>query len=55
MTMETWRLGTEDNNGDLVAGEWRQQWRLGGWGVETTLGTWCLDTEDDNGDLAAGY
>ena len=27
-----------DDFGDLADGEWRQHWRLGGWGVETDVG-----------------
>ena len=52
--METWRLETVDNNGDLVVVEWSRQWRLSDWGVETTWETWRLGSKDDNGDLAAG-
>ena len=39
-----------DEVGDLAIGEWR----LGGWGGETTLETWRLGSGDDVGDLAAG-
>ena len=38
-TMETWWLGSGDDNGDLAAREWRRQWRLSGQGVESTMET----------------
>ena len=50
LKLETWRLGSGDDVGDLAAGEWRRRWRLGAWGVETTLETWRLGS---GGDLAA--
>ena len=28
-----------DDTGDLAANEWRRQWRLSGWGLETTMET----------------
>ena len=37
MTLETKRLVTGDDTGDLAAGEWTRHWKLRGWGVETTL------------------
>ena len=58
-------MWSRDNVGDSAAGDWRQcgdladvecrrRWRLGSWGVETTLETWRLGSGDDVGDLAAG-
>ena len=29
MALETWPRGNGDDSGDLAAGDWRQQWRLG--------------------------
>ena len=52
MKLETWRLGSGEDVGDSVAGEWRQRWRRGGWGLERTLESWRLGTRDDIGDLA---
>ena len=54
-----------DDVGDLVTGEWRgrwrldrcgvrRRWRLGCWGVETSLETLQMRNGDDVGDLAAG-
>ena len=37
MKLETKRLGTGDDVGDEASGDWRQRWRLSGWGVETML------------------
>jgi len=53
-TLETWRLGSGHDAGDLAVGRWRRHWRHGGWGSETALETWGLGIGDDSGDLAAG-
>ena len=47
-------MGSEDDSGDLGAGEWRRHWTLNGWGVRLTLETWQVGSEDDSGDLGAG-
>ena len=39
MMLKTERLGSEDDNGDLTAQEWRCHWRLGAWEIQTTLKT----------------
>ena len=54
MTLETWRVLSVDDVGDLATVEWRQCFRLGGWGVEMMLETWQMCSGDDVGDLAAG-
>ena len=41
--METWRLGSGDDNGDLAGVDKRQEWRLSGWKIG-----------DGNGELVAG-
>ena len=38
-TLETKRLGSGDNTGDLLLGEWRRHWRLSVRGLETTVET----------------
>ena len=57
-TLETKRLGSGDDSGDLADGEWRRHWRLGNWGMGTTLETLWLGsgdgTGDGTGDSAAG-
>jgi len=50
--MKTDRLGTRHNTENLVTGDWKQRWRHGGWGLETTLKTDRLDSRNDVGDLA---
>ena len=47
-------MWSADDVGDLAAGEWRRRWRLGGWGVETTLETWQMLSGDNAGDLVPG-
>ena len=51
-------MGSEDDSRDLGAGEWRRHWRLGEWGVKTTVETWPRGNRDeggdDCGDLGAG-
>ena len=42
MTPETWPRGNGDDSGDLAAGDWRRQWRLSSWGLETTVETWPM-------------
>ena len=37
MTLETERLGTRDEVGELAAVEWKRQWKLSAWGVETRM------------------
>ena len=38
-TLETQRLGSGEESGDLAAGDWRRQWRLSSWELEATLET----------------
>ena len=52
--METWWVGNEVTTGDLAGGEWRQQWRLRGWGFEMTVETRPRGNGDDSGDLVGG-
>ena len=47
-------MGSEDDTGDLRAGERGRHWRLKGWGVETTLDACGVGSEDDSGDLVGG-
>jgi len=49
-TLETKRLGSEDDTGDLAIGEWERRWILCGLGVEITLETQLLRTGDEIGD-----
>ena len=53
MMLDTWRLGSGDEVGDLAAGEWRRHWRLDGCGMETTLDPQRLRSGDNNSDLSA--
>ena len=39
LTLETERVRSEDDTADLGTGEWRRHWRLGEWGVKTTVET----------------
>ena len=47
-------MATEDDNGNLAAGEWSRCSRLSCQGVDTTLDTEWPGSGDDVGDLAAG-
>jgi len=51
-TLETKRLGSGDNTGDLLLGEWRRHWRLSVRGLETTVEQ--LGSGDDSGHLVGG-
>ena len=42
-------MGNEVTTGDLAGGEWRQQWRLRGWGFEVTVETRPRGNGDDSG------
>ena len=53
-TLETQQVGSEDDSGDLGAGEWRRHWRLGEGGVKTTVETQQVGSKDDSGNLVAG-
>ena len=53
-TLETWRLGSGDDVGDLADVEWSQRWRLDAWGVEMTFETRQLGSGDEDGDVVAG-
>jgi len=46
--------GDKDDSGNLGAGEWRRYWRLGEWGVKTTVETQQVGSKDDSGNLGAG-
>ena len=50
MRLETKRLGTGDDVGDLAAGEWGRHCRLSCWRMETTLETKWLGIGDDDSD-----
>jgi len=52
MTLETKRLGTGDDVGDLAAGDWRRRWIFSDWGLEMTMETQLLWSGGDIGDLA---
>ena len=47
-------MGSEDDSGDLGAGEWRRHWRLRGWGVRLTLETEQVGSEVVSGERGAG-
>ena len=50
MALETWPSGNGDDSGDLAAGDWRQQWRLGQGKMYTTVETWQVGNEVTTGD-----
>ena len=52
MTLESKRLGSGNDNGDLTAVEWRRRWRLSDQAVKTTLEAQRVGIGDDIGDLA---
>ena len=47
-------MRSEDDSGDLGAGEWRRHWRLRGRGVRLTLEAEQVGSVDDSGERGAG-